>query len=352
MSLKAYLKIVIGISILNMSMPSVAEYAEGALGYDWNPETKQFKRVFREWQEGIVLDRDSGNYFITYKDGYGEYNEVIFEPATKIDPFVQSKIRYISRDGKIVCEYNVKNGPEAKQSIRTLVAFVSNVSSSVIAPSGWEGSVVPTVTDSSLRVVWAPDIDTGKGLPPEANVRGFKIESNDLPGLATMQIKGNAKQTTWPGHSPDIATSVGKQVTELEAKDFIVRIIAVPKIFVPNPYSTAAVLTNLQKHIKNDILTMSLIDPTFLAQLDRSLQAAIDAAKINNTVGIKQNLYDVRKALKKAHHDVDENKDDDDAEHEDSAKKLKSILIDKLAARVIDFDVKYVLKRLEKVAEE
>ena len=51
--------------------------------------------------------------------------------------------------------------------------------------------------------------------------------------------------------------------------------------------------------------------------------------------------------LKKEHEDVDKDDEKEDGKHEGiSDDKNKRILIDRLAARVLDFDLKYVLKRM------
>ena len=92
---------------------------------------------------------------------------------------------------------------------------------------------------------------------------------------------------------------------------------------------------------------MKLIDPTFASQLDRLFQTAIAAAKGGNTVALKGNLKDLRQMLKREHADVD--KEDEDWDKEDDGKgkeKDKSRQIDKLAAKVLDFDLKYIQKRL------
>jgi len=70
--------------------------------------------------------------------------------------------------------------------------------------------------------------------------------------------------------------------------------------------------------------------------------AAIDAARRNNITGLRNNLKDIRHALKKEHEDADKDEENDG----DDDKKAKSGTIDKLAAKVLDFDVKYVLKRI------
>ncbi len=150
-----------------------------------------------------------------------------------------------------------------------------------------------------------------------------------------------------PDEGPDPNSSVGVAYHELRRNDFVPRPVAVPLIPVSNPFDAATVLTSMQKHVNQDLVGMKLIDPTFASQLDRLFQTAIAAAKGGNIVALKSNLKDLRQLLKREHADVD--KDDEDGDKDDDGKnkeKDKSQLIDKLAARVLDFDLKYIQKRL------
>lgn len=350
MSVKDNFRLLVAVSIFSsISMPSLAEYTEGALGYDWNPETKQFKRVYKDWQEGVVFDVKSGNYFVTYKDGYGEYNEVIFEPATKFDPTLKSKFKQIDSPSVTVYDYKLRNGNKSKQNIDMFLVHVSKVNAgSPISPESWDGRAIPTLTDTSLRLSWTYEgsEDLG-GLKPGKTASGFRVESNDLPGIALVEVKGASRPPTWLGHFPDISTPVGNQASELISKDFLSRAAAVPLISVPNPFDAAAVLTSIQKHVNQDLVAMQLVGPAFAAQLDRLFLAAIAAARGGNTEALKGNLKDLRRMLKREHANVDKDDEDWDRDDDDKGKeKDKSRLIDKLAAKALDFDLKYIQKRL------
>ncbi len=87
---------------------------------------------------------------------------------------------------------------------------------------------------------------------------------------------------------------------------------------------------------------MKLVDPAFASQLDRLLTAAADAARLGNTKGVTSNLKDLRRLLRKEYGDLEE---DEDFEDDGGKDKKKSVFIDRLAARVLDFDAKYVLQR-------
>ena len=88
---------------------------------------------------------------------------------------------------------------------------------------------------------------------------------------------------------------------------------------------------------------LKLFDHALSSQFDRLFRAAIDTAGRNNSPGVVAAVKDMRKLLKKEHEDVDSDGDDD---KDDAKAKNQRALIDKLAARVLDFDLKFVSKRL------
>lgn len=321
-----------------------AEFGVGHIASEWDPQTKEFKEIYKDWQEGVVVNPETGNYTITYKDD-DTFSEVVFEPSTKIDAALKSKFHIAERKNVITYRYILKNGKHSKQNIDALTTYISNVNGELKNPKAWDGRTVPNIVDNRLRLSWIYDgnVDLG-GLKPNEGLTGFGLESFDLPGIGIVQITGAARPTTWLG-IPDPASTVGKQVNNLRMNNFVPRHAAVPLIPVPNPFDAAAVLTSMQKHINQDLVAMKLVDPALASQMDSLFQTAIAAAKGGNTVALKGYLKDLRQMLKREHADVDQ----DDEGWDDDAKgkgKDKSRLIDKLAAKVLDFDLKYIQKRL------
>ena len=102
-------------------------------------------------------------------------------------------------------------------------------------------------------------------------------------------------------------------------------------------------IAGIQQHIKTDMLSMQLVDAAFVSQLDPWFASAIDAAKRNNIEGLRHAIKELRRLLKQEHADADK---DDDRDDDDKEKKVKP-RIDKLAARVLDFDFKYLEKRVQ-----
>ena len=73
--------------------------------------------------------------------------------------------------------------------------------------------------------------------------------------------------------------------------------------------------------------------------------AAANAYRLNNTKAGKENIDAVRKLLAHEHYYLDH--DDEDNEDTPEHKAATRLTIDRLAARVLDFDLRYVLKRMD-----
>jgi len=310
-------------------------------------------------EESFMIDPNTDDYHIRYKNVFGEIVEVTFIPATKIVPIVKSHFR-LNKEGKIEYGYHLKNSDRARQNIVSLLILsVSRVAVDVPAsqygiiklnaPAGWEGvALADDMSDKNnknLNVSWTWDyrnLDrTEDGIKPGESQGRLAIHSSDLPGVTIVRLRGGVPTQGFPDSGPDPQSPVGKQFNELHSHDYVVRYAAAPKIPTGNPLDPVLTLTGLQKHLNQDLVSMKLVDPIFASQLDRGLQAAIDAAKLSNTKALKDYVKDLRKALKKEHDDVD--KEDD---YKDDDKPKKSGSIDKLAAKVLDFDLKYVEKRV------
>ncbi len=92
---------------------------------------------------------------------------------------------------------------------------------------------------------------------------------------------------------------------------------------------------------------MKLLDATFSSQLDRSLTAAANAYRHNQNKAGKEHLQAVRLLLKKAYADLENEDIVDEETRNNQGAQFKNGMIARLAARVLDFNVKYVLKRLD-----
>ena len=184
------------------------------------------------------------------------------------------------------------------------------------------------------------DQGTG-GLQPGQKQAGFYIDSPDLPVVGIMRMFGSVPIQGFPDEGPG-ESKVGLKLREIEM-GFVLRFAAVPGLTIPTPYDAAVVLSRIQNHINTNLVSMQLIDMTFATQLDFWFASAIDAAKRGNTSGLRHAIYELRRLLKQEQPDAD--KDDDSDDKNDDKQKMPKPRIDKLAARVLDFDLRYVQKR-------
>jgi hypothetical protein len=323
-------------------------YAEVGVGTLQDPITRKYTdNVSKDWQEGVVMHPETGNYVVTYKAWNGFFNSVIFEPATKIDPTLKSKFISSDSGNAVIYQYKLRNGAKARQNIEMFLTHVSNINpGGPIAPPDWDGRVFPTFTDSNLRLSWTHEgVGPSGGLAPGKTADGFRVESNDLPGVVVMQIKGNARHTTWLGHMPPIDTRVGQQVALLESMDHVPELAAAPTIPVPTPFEAAAVLTAIQIHLAKELVRRKLVEPSLASRLDGLFLTAIVVAKGGNTVALKSHLKELRLLLKSQYGEIDK-EDDDKDDGKDIDKDFVKARDKKLAAKVLDFDLKYIQRRL------
>lgn len=335
--------------------------------------------------ENITLDPVTGNYIITYWDDCTEDSKgnptqpelikTTFGPATKIVPTIHSKfwphgaeyVRY---------SYTLFNDKTAKQSIvsfsleqvgRVLneqdvlvkTASQSELESAIFAnmsaldsPNDWSGNIIR----SHSRIVWgADDIEKG-GVRAGRTQSGFGFHSSVLPGISEVKLRGLGEPYGYGGCGPAEDSAILEELARLQKNDFVLRNVAAPTIAVPGPFDAAVLIDR----VRTEILTWTgkqLLDPTLATQLDRYMVAAADAYRRNQTKAGKEHIETMREMLKREQKDLDH---DDDEEKQDGKRGENNddhragsqrILIDRLAARVLDFDLRYVLKRMEKEHE-
>lgn len=304
--------------------------------------------VFQQGEESIVRDAQTGEYVIKYVGNDDTLKIVRWTPASNVNVSVRSK--FTQNNDRIKYRYTIKNHADSAQPVLAFRLLVRNDAKEerMSAPKRWEADLVENYDDPSAGV-WADwtVLRSEFGLSPGERVTGIEMAASELPGIGMARVRGLMSVLTYPDEGPS-----GALVEFMEQGGFLRKAsegvlvpVAAPKIPVgQQPFDPVLTLTGIQKHLNQDLVSMKLVDPVFASQLDRGLQAALNAAKLNNTKALKDHLKDLRRALKKEHDDVD--KEYDDKEDEDGKSK-KSGSIDKLAARVLDFDIKYVEKRLD-----
>lgn len=334
-------------------------------------------------QERIVLDPLSGNYIISYEYG-GQLLQTTYEPPNKIRPVLRSTFKFTS-SGDIAYRYQLRNGKESKQRIGVLGVLVSSARGAGISadapdylqhqptaetalalsaasrkvvlstPEGWHGSVLPGPSGTGLNITWSfrRSYPTD-GLSAGRSQSGFGFQSQDLPGVGLAGIRGTTPILTFAGDGP--SQEIDDQLSVIEKNTAGVSMpVAIPTFSIPDPFDAAALLSQLQKHAKVDLMEFKLIDIAFATQLDQQFATAIDSAKRSDTVGMRQGINELRRLLAQECQGLDNDEgwvDEVSRIDNQDKRELCRSHIAMLAAKVLDFDLKYVEKRTKNMRDD
>ena len=321
--------------------------------------------VYSQPGESIILNPSTGDYTVTYWNGESLEN-IVFVPSTKITPAIHSKFSLVSVE-KIIYRYTVSSKRQSKQILNSirfdpvyqLIAGQSittdfdaltaeQESTALATPNGWGGRIASSLSGNGARVSWHP-VSGLTGIKPGGTMRGFGFSSYALPGLGVVQFEGDHPVLAFPdeGFGPDSA--IADEFYRLP--DFVPRNAAVPMIAVPDPFDAAALLESIQTQTHTWI-AMQLLDATFSSQLDRSFQSAISAYHLNQPRVGKQEIQTIRELLKKEQPDLGRDEEHESEKNHEKHDDRKTALIDKLAVRVLDFDLEYVTQRMDDDAHD
>ncbi|MDB0510873.1 hypothetical protein LBW60_16480 [Ralstonia solanacearum] len=305
--------------------------------------------------QSITFDPTSGDYTISYYASDDSGNQVlrqtVFVPSTKIRPAIRSEVE-ARHDGSVVYRYALKNGANAPQAIQVFTLDpVIGVKTQVLAsgrraahgeistPQPW--TVLTTAkANNALRVVWR--YPGAGGLWPTQAQPGFGFESTSLPGIVAAGVAGNAPDFPGLGEDGfDSESTLGQQLQQLVMHDYVDVWVAAPAISLTNPINPTAVLTQLREHVAA-WQSQKLIDQSLAAGLDSAFQAALAALAQGNTQQAVQALRAARQSISLFHGD---GQDEDEGPAEDRQKEYGS-KSSALAARVLQFDLRYLVHRL------
>jgi hypothetical protein len=330
--------------------------------------------------ESIVRDPSTGNYTITYvgSSDTTQLSQTIFVPATKIEPTIRSSFR-LGEEGIITYCYIVSNGIAAKQAIVDVVlqqivnpildeptipadpvtrvainTYAAAVKAATASPPDWDGNIVRRLS----QIDWSPNAATFNegGIHPGNTLSGFGFNSRDLPSVGSSWMAGRIGKSEIFGFSDDGPvkdSAILTQLNQLRDKDHVTRNVAVPSIAVPTPFDPAATLERIQMQMHTWI-GKQLLDVSFSAQLDRSFESAISAYRLNQPKVVRQKIRTMRELIRKEQPNLgrDQERESDNSSEKYDDRRSQVALIDKLAARILDFDLEYVTKRMNNYTDD
>ncbi len=291
-------------------------------------------------EDNLTYNPTTGDYTLTYGD-----NSYVIVPGTKIDPQIQSLFE-INGDDMVSYRYRVHNHKNAKQNIdafRLMLPAALSATTSIGNPNGWRSLPVPSIP----AIVWSVrNLHNGTAsIAPGKSVERFTISARYLPGMGTAELWHHIPPVHFQDEDelgPNLSPADSQQFDELMNHNYVSRYTANPAIAIPSPFDPVAVLTAIRSHLNKDLINMNLITPALAASLDQTLLTAIQDVPAGNMSVVRRDVEKARHLLKAARPDLEKDIEGSDKNNHDKDDPV----IDKLASRVLDFDLKYIQKRL------
>jgi hypothetical protein len=246
---------------------------------------------FAQQQDTLIFDATTGNYIIRYlreNPQTGERDslvEVIFVPATKINPKVTTRVE---PDSNIfLYKYRIENGPGAQQNLLVfLVQFGRGVDVVDRSTNRWWGDRRQGFKEEEFNRIFSWHGD--QGLEVGWSADGFALGSSGIPGIGVAYFQGNAPIEVYRYELP---YEMLRQVAALKIfpADHVARPTIVP-VAPPEPFVATAFLDTLTSY-KHQAFALGWIKNQGIVQ---SLDAKLDNAKRqlqrNNTTAARNTL--------------------------------------------------------------
>lgn len=338
-------------------------------------------------QDSAVLDTQQGIWRLYYQDPETEqWVNKSYVQQNAIAPSISSALRWTGQQFRY--EYQVTNRSTAKQAIDTvriwgipLVYAVPDLQpitidakkdpegenrqqwTQIFARRKFEATVVqaPTGWDAGLRVdtaakqtsfVWTPGLKEAdpSGIPVGASQTGYSVLRPELPGVARAKLTGSTEEPWGLDNLPD-TPFWNKKIDEIQNLDYVLVPVLAPVIAIPQPYSGAELARRLKAHVqtwpKYGHASTDVLD-----RLNRHFDVLIPALEAANkpvaraaAVAMAKDVYALQPTLTPWKVAVD------DANQASVAVQQPPVMaaskLDRVAARVLAFDMVYVMTRME-----
>jgi hypothetical protein len=230
----------------------------------------------------------------------------------------------------------------------------------VVAPHGWRG-VWNTKSQEFTEYGWFPirkDEPTGIGVAPGSTQAGFVIRRPELPGAAFAKMQGWVMEPFILGGLPETGP-IADAVKQMLEEDALWVPVLVPAIAIPEPYDAAELARRLRAHVQN-WQKWEFVSAEVLARLNRQFDVLIPALEINNRSSARAALRELASEVRSHHRrlrDIDGEEKDEEGDEDDNARPVPlrgrgvhapgGGAVDRVAARALLFDLRYLLKRLD-----
>lgn len=343
-------------------------------------------------QDSAVFDSQSNTWKLYYQDPETSvWVNKTYVQQNAIKPSIKSVVQ--PHDGQYEYRYRVMNRRDAKQEIDTfriwgipLVYAVPNFPlvtanakidpeaedkqrwaqlkakstferSVVKAPNGWSAGLRVDEKVGHTSFVWTPGLKERDpdGIPPGRKQDGFVVYRPELPGVARAKLTGSTAEPWGLDDLPETPFWTAK-IEEIQDRDYVLVPVLAPIISVPDPYNGAELARRIKNHVQTWV-KYGHVNADVLVRLNRQFDVLVPALELNNKQGARAAMQAIRKELADRHPGLDDARieEDDDAfdapalirNHGREAAAGAPSPVDRVAARALAFDLRYLLRRMD-----
>ncbi len=342
-------------------------------------------------QDSAAFNVQEGVWKLYYQDPEtAQWINKSYVARTAIRPVVKSSIA--GNGTPFSYRYNVRNQSGAKQKISViriwgipLVYVVQNLPpvtadmrsdmdgwtkqnwvqlkakraferSVVKAPGGWSAALRVDEQVGQTSFVWTPGLkDTDPdGIEPGRSQGGFIVQRPELPGVARTYLQGSIAEPWILDGLPETPFWMAK-VDEIEEQDYLLVPVLAPIIPVPDPYNGPELARRIRSHVQTWV-KYGHVNADVLVRLNRQFDVLIPALELSNMQGARAAVQAIRMELADRHPGLDDGRieEDDDAfdapamaRNHGREAAVAAGPVDRVAARALAFDLRYLLRRMD-----
>ncbi|GKS86170.1 hypothetical protein AVMA1855_18480 [Acidovorax sp. SUPP1855] len=344
-------------------------------------------------QDSAVFDAQKNAWKLYYQDPEtSQWVNKTYIQQNAIKPGIKSAIQ--ASGSEYIYRYRLSNSREAKQAIDlfriwgiplvyaipNLPAVTANAKTEndrwtqqywnqliskrnfetkiIKAPTGWSGNLRVDENVGQTSFVWTPGLkDTDPdGISPGKTQDGFVVTRVELPGMARAKLTGATPEPWGLDNLPD-TPYWNQKIDEIQDLDYVLVPVLAPVIPVPTPYSGAELARRLKTHVQSWV-KYEHIHADVLTRLNRQFDVLIPALEMNNQPTARAAVAAMRKECTDHHRDLVDAKagEDDDTQVSVALPRTPAQrsatptpAFDRLAARALMFDLRYLLDRMDTV---
>lgn len=323
--------------------------------------------------DSISYDPATGDYHVSYTCDGAPFQTTL-EPTNKVAPAIAS--HFADTGESISFSFDVEMGAASRQPLRLvaldpILPVFDTVSppnqalpegatrsdfdgyrqaAQANAPPGWMTFHLER-TDGRERIAWGRAEVPRSTFVAGARQTGFRFSSVHLPAIVIAKFVGDGAIWNLSCEGPD-DPEIAEQLAAVELNNYVPRFAAAPGIQMATPANWSNVLLALSGHTI-ELEQWQLLGSPLAAEIREYFAEAVTELKSTNNPGAVTSLAKARAALRKTYPAMDS----EEAAHAtppaivppQPVRELRSMISPYdilLTARVIDFDVAFVISRL------